>query len=88
LLTKPKKEMQMKPHFLTKGYPLNNFIGNDMYIELFSPNESVQKSELKIIGWSYDYPTRYNLSDAPKWVREKYPDIDFDYYKKKKLIHN
>ena len=80
--------MQMKPHFLTKGYPLNNFIGNDMYIELFSPNESVQKSELKIIGWSYEYPTRYNLSDAPKWVREKYPDIDFDYYKKKKLIHN
>ena len=54
-----------------------------MYIELFSPNESVQKSELKIIGWSYDYPTRYNLSDAPKWVREKYPDIDFDYYKKR-----
>jgi len=40
----------MKPHFLTKGYPLNNFIGNDMYIEVFSPNESVQKSELKIIG--------------------------------------
>lgn len=78
-----KKEMQMKPHFLTKGYPLNIFIGNDMYIEIFSPNESIQKSELKIISWTYEYPTRYGLSDAPKWVREKYPEIDFDYYKKR-----
>lgn len=78
-----KKEIHVRPQFLTRGYPLNIFIGNDMYIEIFSPSESVQKSELKIISWSYEYPTRYKLSDAPKWVREKYPEIDFDYYEKR-----
>lgn len=78
-----KKEIEMKPHFLIKGYPLSICIGNDMYIEIFSPNESIHKSELKIIRWEYDYPTRYKLSDASNWVREKYPEIDFDYYEKR-----
>lgn len=78
-----KKEIQMRPQFLTRGYPLSIDIGNDMYIEIFSPNEYIQKSELKITNWKYDYPTRYKLSDAPKWVREKYPEIDFDYYEKR-----
>lgn len=70
------------PIILKRGFPLS-IIGNSLYIEVFSPNETIQESRLKITNWSYDYPTNYRLSDAPKWVRKKYPEIDFDYYENK-----
>ena len=70
------------PIILKRGFPLN-IIGNSLYIEVFSPHKLIQKSELKITNWSYDYPTNYRLSDAPNWVRKKYPEIDFNYYENK-----
>jgi hypothetical protein len=75
------KTAKALPIIHKRGFPLNIF-GNEMYIEVFSPGESILESGLTITNWSYDYPTNYNLSDAPDWVRKRYPEIDFDYYKR------
>ena len=55
---------------------------NNLYLEIFSPNKSLEKIDLTIIRLLYEYPTNYKLSDAPSWIREKYPEIDFEYYDK------
>lgn len=77
-----KQEMQNRPILKERGYSISD-IGNIFILEIFSPNDSIQNSDLKIESVSYSYPTNYRLSDAPEWVRKKYPEIDFDYYENK-----
>ena len=75
--------MELRPILKERGYSISDF-GNIFILEIFSPNDSIQSSGLIIDGVSYDYPTNYKLSDAPEWVRRKYPEIDFDFYEKKR----
>lgn len=60
-----------------------NLFGNTLYIEFFSPTKRVSSPNFELFSISYGYPTEQRLSEAPVWVRKKYPDIDFDYYEKK-----
>ncbi len=78
-----KQEMEYRPILKEKGYNISD-IGNILILEIFSHNDSLQSSGLIIERVSYDYPTNYKLSDAPVWVRKKYPEIDFDFYEKKR----
>lgn len=78
-----KQEMEYRPILKERGYNISD-IGNIFILEIFSPNNSIQNSGLTIESVSYDYPTNYKLSDAPEWVRKKYPEIDFDFYEKKR----
>lgn len=57
---------------------------NQVILEIFSPNDFIQNSGLTIETVTYCYPTNYKLSDAPDWVRKKYPKIDFDFYENKR----
>ena len=78
-----KQEMKIRPILKERGYSISD-IGNIFILEIFSPNDSIQNSGLKIENIKYSYPTNYKLSDAPEWVRKKYPEIDFDFYEKKR----
>ena len=75
------QQMELRPILKERGYSISDF-GNIFILEIFSPNDSIQSSGLIIDGVSYNYPTNYKLSDAPEWVRRKYPEIDFDFYEK------
>ncbi len=77
------ERIKNRPQILTRGFYLGIVLGNEMYIEIFSPNKKIKKPGLVISNWSYNYPTNFKLSDAPEWVRKKYPDIDFDFYENK-----
>ena len=77
------ERIKNRPQILMRGFYLGIVLGNEMYIEIFSPNKKIKKSGLVISNWSYYYPTNFRLSDAPEWVRKKYPDIDFDFYENK-----
>jgi len=78
-----KQEMEYRPILKERGYSLSDD-GNIFILEIFSPNDSIQNSGLTIESVSYCYPTNYKLSDAPDWVRKKYPKIDFEFYEKKR----
>jgi hypothetical protein len=58
-------------------------VGNTIYIEVFSPDRSIEKSNMRISRLVYGWPTNAKLSDAPDWIREKYPKVDFNYYEKR-----
>mgnify|MGYP006902140238 CR=1 FL=1 len=51
--------------------------GNIYYLEVFSPSKEIERIPIEIISILYEYPVNYRLSDAPPWIREKYPEVDF-----------
>jgi hypothetical protein len=65
---------------ITYGF---HFLGNELYLERFSPKKSLSKSSMKIFKLGYEWSTRPPLREAPGWIRERYPNIDFDNYKRK-----
>lgn len=59
-----------------------SFLGNILYIEYFSPSKR-NLPNIEISGVTYFYlghgsDSVYRLSDAPKWIRERYPDVNFE----------
>ena len=57
--------------------------GNTLYLEVFSPNKHLMLSGIRVNKINYQYSTRYRLKDAPDWIRKRYPEIDFDNYRRK-----
>jgi hypothetical protein len=58
-----------------------NLLGNNLYIEFFSPTKSMFIPDIVITKLNYSYNSyykRYRLSDAPEWIRKKYPEVDFN----------
>lgn len=54
------------------------FSDQTLYIEVFSPEKSIEKSCVNIVSLSHGWPYAYELSEAPDWIRERYPEVDFD----------
>lgn len=52
-------------------------MGNELYVEVYSKSKSIEKTPFDIIRINYRFRTNYRLNEAPNWIREKYPDIDF-----------
>jgi len=56
----------------------DRFADKNLYIEVFSPDRSIEKSDVRIVNIYHGWPYDYGLSDAPTWIRERYPNIDFE----------
>lgn len=65
---------------ITYGF---HFYGNNLYLERFSPKKSLGESSIEIFRLGYEWSTRPPLREAPYWIRERYPNVDFENYRKK-----
>jgi len=60
-----------------KNGAMKTLFGNTLYVEFFSPSTNVSSPNLILYDIVYGYPTSQRLTDAPNWIRERYPNIDF-----------
>lgn len=63
---------------LQKGKYAMGTYGNMIYLEIFSPTRDIEHSNFEIHNILYIYYTGYQLNEAPQWIRDRYPDIDFE----------